>query len=493
MIFRRVLTLQQVLFLMREQKFLEQLESSLSSAALLTLRTQLTPLKHNVDRLHFLSSLIMVTSPDDLRLRASWSGAEGDSRACLLRQISSYISPNSMIPDARLMKLLDLARRTQVEDCLYHTSSRPTSYLVDHTCPRSEFPLHTSHILRDHTDEVWRVQYSPYGNYLATSGADGLTAVYDTRTMRLLHLLSCRTAEEARRDNKEGYPRGILHMTFNSEETMLMTCSQDNVIAHWDVLTGNLLNKISKAHNDETVTCASWLPGSNGGFVSGGHDKKIHLYDDKGGVIHTWNTYRVVDLKVSDNGLYLVAICTDQNILLFDMITKEQLKDHCADFELTSVTVSRDSSRLILSCSPVDDLYKLEPGGDSKMMEVQELTLPGLSLLRSYEGQTQGQFVVRSNYAGNAEQYIMSGSENSLVCVWHRKSGQLIECVPGHTATVNAVSWNPAVPQWASASDDKTVRIWDLERNLQAATEGPDAAPPSINHDPLASPSGAAL
>ena len=47
------------------------------------------------------------------------------------------------------------------------------------------------------------------------------------------------------------------------------------------------------------------------------------------------------------------------------------------------------------------------------------------------------------------------------VYMWHSKTGEVMEALQGHTGTVNAVAWPQSRPHLlASASDDRTIRIW---------------------------------
>lgn len=75
-------------FRLRQQKYLEQLERDEAMDALETLRTKLTPLG-NPYEISFLAGLLMIQSIEELKSKAEWDGARGQSRRLLLSELSS--------------------------------------------------------------------------------------------------------------------------------------------------------------------------------------------------------------------------------------------------------------------------------------------------------------------------------------------------------------------------------------------------------------------
>jgi WD40 repeat protein len=134
-----------------------------------------------------------------------------------------------------------------------------------------------------------------------------------------------------------------------------------------------------------------------------------------------------------------------------------------------------------------------------------------------YIGHKQDRFVIRSAFGGEDDAFVLSGSEDSQIYIWHRQGGQLLkvaplasnplplfrrppqpsyhkyvplrvrnsvltappcaQVLPGHSRSVNSVSCSPMHPNiFASASDDHTVWIWGPPQ-AQGKTHGLQTAP----------------
>lgn len=84
-----------------------------------------------------------------------------------------------MLPLHRLATLLEQAQSYQRSACVYHARDVAISLLADCACDASSFPSITSAILREHTDEIWRLEFSHDGKWLATAGKDKTVIIWN--------------------------------------------------------------------------------------------------------------------------------------------------------------------------------------------------------------------------------------------------------------------------------------------------------------------------
>jgi len=127
-----------------------------------------------------------------------------------------------MVPEHRLAVLLDLVKRNQIFDCLYHNTAKSPSLYSDHSCDPSLFPRRTLLELSQHSDEVWFLEFSHDGTMLATASKDRTVIIYNTTSFEVLHRLS----------EHEG---AVTYVTWSPDGSKLVSCSMDHRAKLWDV------------------------------------------------------------------------------------------------------------------------------------------------------------------------------------------------------------------------------------------------------------------
>ncbi|KAF5389854.1 hypothetical protein D9757_003616 [Collybiopsis confluens] len=462
-------------FLINKQKYLELLEARKTAAALHVLRAELAPSSPEPSQLHALSSLIMCTDPEDIRQRADWDGASGQSRQQLLLQLHRFIPPSVMIPQRRFLTLLHQAHEDQLRRCTYHNTpidATPFSLLSDHECNKDEFPGVTTTVLLGHADEVWNVEWSHDGMYLASGSRDKTAIIWyigpDSRKWEAFLVL-----------REHDFP--VHSIAWSLDDAMLLTGAEHH-IKLWDAKTGSFIRSMNE--HTETVTALSWLPDGSG-FLSAALDRKIIQWDTEGNKKLSWGTtdLRVTDLAVTPDlsrvvtiGMHAPSLSesggaaararpgsgdntnsggnpptimpTQNRCVVYHLMTRQVESSFELEGEVTSVKVSRDSQYALINHSPD---------------EIQLWDLKRVRLARKFTGQRQGRHIIRSCLGGVDDSFVASGSEDGNVYVWHRDTGALLETLSGHgEGSVNSVAWNPRNQQmFASCSDDRSIRIWE--------------------------------
>ncbi|ORX43103.1 WD40 repeat-like protein [Piromyces finnis] len=422
----------QCLFLIRQQKYLELLEHGNVNKALIVLRKELTPLQVNLNKLYELSNYLMCTNIEDIKKRAKWNNLE--SRNTLLNELQKYISPSVMIPKHRLETLVEQSLQFQKMNCLYHnTNEKLISLFTDHKCLRENLPKVTTHILNGHSDEVWNVCFSPNGKYLASGSKDSTTIIWDTTSFQLKYRLY-------------GHTDAISNMYWSPDGTQLLTCSNDKTIKLWDIINESLIHTYEE--HTEGVTSCAWLPCGTK-FVSGSLDKCLYLWNVDGKILHQYPSSRVTDIAISKDGTRLVTICYEKKIRIFNVETGDEINSIQETDFITSLYLSNDSRYALLNLRAIQEIH---------LWDLEEQRI-----VQKYSGQKQGRFVIRSCFGGLNQTFIASGSEDYKVYIWNRKKGCLISSLSGHTASVNSVAWHPTKNLLVSASDDNTIRCWENE------------------------------
>ncbi|ETS77142.1 hypothetical protein PFICI_11016 [Pestalotiopsis fici W106-1] len=420
-------------FWIRQQKYLELLEERNTSRALAVLRNEVTPLYHDPQKLQFLSSLLMCPDSADLKASANWDGAYGTSRQILLSELSKCISASVMLPEHRLAVLLQQVKRTQIGMCMFHSSSESPSLYSDHACDRRQFPSETVIELDHHEDEVWQVAFSHDGTKLASCGGDRQVIIYDVPSFKVLHTLG----------EHEG---GVGNVAWSWDDSMLVACCQRKEARLWDTNTGALIRTVSKF--SEPVSSCVWAP-DNQSFILGSLDKEQSLtqWDIQGHKIVDWSPlHRVEDMAASPDGRWLVAMDDKNHIHIYNF--KKRDFEYSIDLRtrLTSVSISADSRYLLIN----------HKNGVAELFDL------GLKeLVKTYTGHTGGDYIIRSAFGGANESFVISGSEDGTINIWHKATAMPVVKLSGHQPRTNAVSWCPTDPcLFASCGDDGKIKIW---------------------------------
>ncbi|KAA8544800.1 hypothetical protein F0562_019609 [Nyssa sinensis] len=303
-------------------------------------------------------------------------------------------------------------------------------------------------VLKEHSDEVWVLRFSHNGKYLASSSRDQSAIIWEVNvngSVSLKHRLSC-------------HQKPVSHVCWSPDDHQLLTCGVEEAVRLWDVSSGECLHVYEK-DGLGLLSCA-WSPDGKW-ILSGITDKSICMWDLDGKELECWKgqrTLRISDLEVTSDGKRIITICRESAILLFNWETKTE-KFIEEDQTITSFLLSGDDKFLLVSLLNQEiHLWNIEDD---------------IKLIAKYKGHKRSRFVVRCCFGGLEQAFVASGSEDSQVYIWQRSSGELIEALSGHSGAVNCVSWNPANPHMlASASDDRTIRIWGLNQLKMKKSKG---------------------
>ena len=424
-------------------------------------------------------------------------------------RIAAYNAPvacASFRARSRLEALVEHALLAQCSTCAHHNAppgAPPPSLLRDHACGREALPTVCVAVLEAHADEVWHLAFSHAGSRLASAGRDCSVMLHTLRAMRDGAVTATHTA------TLRGHAGPVSHVAWSADDALLLSCSLDRAARVWDAAAGVCVRVLSR-HADG-VSAGAWAPDGRTLYTAG-LDKRIvawaappspaagppasaaaaaaamNMMPSPPAERASWRVPRVNDMALSADGSLLAAVCAERRVRLWRPADGAEtwLAESGA---VTSLALSRDGTALLLSLQSQElhlwDLSAMagasagahaaeaaaHTGGAGQPAAPAVPTSPAFV----FRGQSDraGRYVIRPTFGGAADAFVASGSEDSQVYIWRRTSGALLAVLPGHAGAVNAIAWCADRPGLlATASDDRTVRIWASDAMLSALRAG---------------------
>lgn len=152
---------------------------------------------------------------------------------------------------------------------------------------------------------------------------------------------------------------------------------------------------------DEPISSCAWV--SDGlSLVLGAFDSQRSLctWSLKGERLYTWTKkVRTEDLALSPDGRWLVAMDDQHHIYVYDFVTRDLKYEMELASRPTSVSITGDSKYLLVN----------KQDGEAQLFNI-----INRAAVQKYTGHIGGDYLIRSDFGGANESFVISGSEGQF-------------------------------------------------------------------------------
>jgi WD40 repeat protein len=296
----------------------------------------------------------------------------------------------------------------------------------------------------------------PDGQVLAAGFKDGTIELRQMSNGRVLRSL-------------DGHSSLVLKVVFSPDGQLLASVSEDHTVRLWRVDDGTVLH--TWAHGSYAVQAVAFSPDNQHLALNGDKDAAISIWQVSDARLrrrlpgspsqHGSGMAFVMALTFSTDGRALIA-GSQNDVVQQWRIEDGQLIDNQAGHTyqlnrssntIDGVTFSRDGTTV--ATSELADVYvwRLRDGQLLHALDGHR------SRIWSMAFSPDGQFLA----SGGGRSMLEPEFNDTSIQVWSMSDGRQLLKFTEHTATIRGLAWSPNGSILASASEDGTVRIWQVK------------------------------
>jgi WD40 repeat protein/tetratricopeptide (TPR) repeat protein len=370
-----------------------------------------------------------------------------------------YFSNNKF--DAMMESLRAGKKWRQLEHSEEMDTLKDTEILISAALQQTVYGVKERNRLEGHGNVVWGLSFSPDGEIIASSSVD--------KTVKLW-----------RRDGSllatfKGHTNSVSCVAFSPDNKTIASASLDKTVKIWQT-DGSLLATF-KGHTN-SVTSVAFSPDGQT-IASGSKDKTIKLWKSDGTLLRTIEQFAAVNwLSFSRDGKIIAVASDDGSVKLWSsdgkLIANLWHSENRQPSKIYTVSFSPDGETI--ASGGQDATVKIWSIAALKHPATQNSTQArDGELLATLRGHSKLVFGVSFSNDG---QTLASGSADGTVKLWSlagvgdkrptdasniKPESRLLRTFEGHADRVTQVSFSPEGKTLASASFDKTIRLWRLD------------------------------